>query len=199
MRATWVDAGNDPDWTRLSAHRITAVFLPVSDPAIDVKRRLSAAKTRGYATGLYMAWNWDEFDGLDGASVAEWMHTLVSERTPAGMNVKTQFDIEEHDPEFVASCLERWRALRPKQDTSWTFESFQGGWMTPEFVTRVVNAKTRVVPQCYAGAMLPVDTLAAARDLTKAGFPDSLISPFYDAADLPLYWDGFAFTMGRLP
>jgi hypothetical protein len=43
------------------------------------------------------------------------------------------------------------------------------------------------------------DTLAMARDLTKRGFPDGLVTPFYDAARLPEYWDGFAFTMGRLP
>jgi hypothetical protein len=44
-----------------------------------------------------------------------------------------------------------------------------------------------------------VDTLVAARDLTKRGLPDGLITPFYDAARLPYAWDGFAFTMGRLP
>jgi hypothetical protein len=43
------------------------------------------------------------------------------------------------------------------------------------------------------------DTLAAARDLTKRGFLDAIITPFYDAAKLPEYWNGFAFTQGRLP
>ena len=63
--------------------------------------------------------------------------------------------------------------------------------------------KIRVVPQCYwpdpVTTLKPVDTLVVARDLTKMGLPDALITPFYDAGHLPVAWDGFAFTMGRLP
>lgn len=175
---------------------MTALFFPVSDPVIDVRRRCQQAKVLGYAPGLYMAWNWSEFDGLDGTTMADKMHGLV-----AGVNAatKVQFNIELHDPELIADCLERWRALNPKTDTSWTMEGFQGGWMTPEFVKRVLACKVRLVPQAYTGPMAATDTLAVARDLTKRGIPDSIISPFYDAAKLPLYWDGFAFTQGRLP
>jgi hypothetical protein len=37
------------------------------------------------------------------------------------------------------------------------------------------------------------------RDLTKRGFPESSVSMFYDAAQLGVGWDGYAFTQGRLP
>lgn len=197
MRALLVDAGNDPDWEKVKQYRITALYFPISDSVEDVARRVGDSLAHGCAGGVFMAWNWDEFEGLDGASIAERVHFKVF---ALGVRVKVQFDIEAHDPELVATCLERYRALNPKVDVSWTCESMQGGWMTPEFVQRVVNAKVRVVPQCYAGAMIPVDSLAAVRDLTKRGFPDALVSPYYDAEilDRLLFWDGFAFTQGRL-
>ena len=72
--------------------------------------------------------------------------------------------------------------------------------MNDEFVQTVLNCRVRLAPQLYNGQMTEVwDSLAYSRDLTKAGFPDSIISPFYDAMKLPVGWDGFAFTQGRLP
>lgn len=196
MRALWVDAGSDPDFVKAQTQRITALFFPITDGVATLRRRIDLSKAMGYAPGVYMAWNWPTFDGLSGTAMAERMYTLVAALT---RKVKVQFDIELHDPDLIADCLERWRALNPGFDTSWTMEAFQGGWMTTDFVDRVKAAKVRLVPQAYTGNMLAIDPLATARDLTKAGFPDGLVSPFYDAAALPLYWDGFAFTQGRLP
>jgi hypothetical protein len=107
-------------------------------------------------------------------------------------------DIEYHDAQYVIDCLTRWRELRPFQDTSWTFEPFQAGWMSDELVSTVIDKKVRVVPQYYLGGMQPV---AADRELIRMlnrGFPLSSISGFYDAAALPYGWDGFAFIQGRL-
>lgn len=202
MRAVWVDAGNDPQWEKLAAHAITWVFLPVSDPVADVRRRLNDIKARGLRGGLYSAWNWYPEDG---AGYAEVMHDRVKEIAPTATPSwpKVQLDDETHDPARIAALLERWRQLRPKTDTSWTLECMQGGWMPPEFVAEVVSRKVRVVPQCYGGQDgridYAVDTLVAARDLTKRGFPDALVTPMYDGARLPAMWDGFVFTMGRLP
>jgi hypothetical protein len=78
-------------------------------------------------------------------------------------------------------------------------ESMQGGWMDDEMVAAVLKARIRVVPQAYTGDMRPIAQDAALRDLLRRGFPETSISLFYDAAALPLDWDGFAFTMGRLP
>jgi hypothetical protein len=199
MKAVWIDAGNDPLWERLAQHGITRLYFPVSDPLPDVQRRLADTKARGLSGGLYSAWNW--YEGLSGPEYADVMHKRVKEIAPNATATwpKIQLDDETHDPDRILGLLRRWRQLRPGTDTSWTLECFQGGWMSPEFAAEIVRLKIRVVPQCYVGGMEPVCTLAAARDLTRRGIPDSLVTPFYDAAQLPVGWDGFAFTMGRLP
>lgn len=202
MKAVWVDAGNDPHWERIQAHGINRLYFPVSDPVADVRRRLLDVKARGLIGGLYSAWNWYN---TDGKGYAEATHAAVKAIAPDATPTwpKIQLDDEEHDPDRILALLRRWRQLRPKTDTSWTLEVFQGGWMSPQFCAEIVQLKIRVVPQCYwpheTTTLQPVDTLVAARDLTSRGIPDSLITPFYDAAHLPVAWDGFAFTMGRLP
>ena len=199
MKAVWVDAGNDPQWETLAAHRITWVYVALSDPAVDVRRRILEIRRRGLKAGVYAAWNW--YGNISGPAFAEevdrQLKIVAPDATPSWP--KVQLDDEEHDPDRIRGELRRWRELRPTTDTSWTMESMQGGWMPPEMVAEIVSLRVRVVPQCYAGDMRPVDTLTAARDLTKRGFPDSLITPFYDAAQLPIGWEGWAFTMGRLP
>lgn len=199
MNGVWVDAGNDPVWEKLERWGITWVYFPLSDPPEDVRRRLLETRRRGLRAGVYSAWNW--YGNPPGGEYAEIMDRAVRAVAPDATNSwpKVMFDDERHEPNTIAAWLKRWRAIRPNTDTAWTLESMQGGWMDAAFAANVVKAKVRVVPQCYSGAMLPVDTLAAARDLTRRGIPDSLVSPFYDAAALPLEWDGFAFTMGRLP
>lgn len=199
MRGVWVDAGNDPVWEKIKENRILWLYFPLSDPADDVRRRLLDVKRRGYVGGVYAASNW--YGNPSGKVLAETVHRALAQVAPDATNTwpKVMIDDERHEPETIAAMLDRWRQLRRYTDTAWTFESMQGGWMAPAFVADVIASHVRLVPQCYVGEMLPVDTLAAARDLTKRGYPDAIVSPFYDAAKLPQSWDGFAFTMGRLP
>ena len=203
MKWVWVDAGNDADWQKHARHGITGEFYASSDPPVAVRARLEASRARQHAAGLYSAWNWIDGDGED---YATWQHERLREIDPPNLRPsypKIQLDHEGHDPDDVLLMLRTWRKLRPTQDTSWTMEGFQGGWMDEVFVAEVVQLKIRVVPQCYYGAAGRIeglfDTLEAARDLTARGFPDHLVTPFYDAAALPRNWSGFAFTMGRLP
>jgi hypothetical protein len=78
-------------------------------------------------------------------------------------------------------------------------ESFQGGWMYPAFVQRILACRVRVVPQYYKGDMSPVAEDVGLKDMLVAGFPFTSVTGFYDAAALPANWSGFAFTQGRLP
>jgi len=204
MRFVWVDAGNNANWEAIARHGIGGEFYPVSDPVADVARRLVHSRRVNHVGGLYAAWNWIPNLG-DGAGFAEWVHERVAEiearLTPRPSNSfpKVQLDNEDHRPDVILAMLRRWRQLRPKRDTSWTFEAGQGGWMSPAFVDEVVSLRVRLVPQCYTGDMRRFESDVVLRDLTHRGFPESLVSPFYDAADLGLGWDGFAFTQGRLP
>jgi hypothetical protein len=183
---------------------MTALFYPLSDPPADVRRRLEETKVRGYASGVYAAWNWIPQE-TNGAAFAEWVDARIKALVAEGLVItpsrpKVQLNNERHEPEVILAMLRRWRQLRPTTDTSWTMEGGQGGWMTPAFVAEVLTRRCRLSPQLYNGPMTEVwDSLTYTRDLTKRGFPDALISPFYDAAKMPVGWDGFSFTMGRLP
>lgn len=199
MKAVWVDAGQDPDWVKLPRYGIDTVYLALGDSR-TTKAALQSAAARGYQVGVYMAWNWGEYVGLTGPQMAEEVHRRVQPLAwSATSRPKVQFDIEEHSPGKIASCFERWRQLEPKRDTSWTLESMQGGWMSADFVRRIVACKIRVVPQFYLGNMEPVAADMALRNLTRRGFEESRITGFYDAATLPAWWNGWAFTQGRLP
>lgn len=198
MKWVWVDAGNDPQYEKLAANGIKGCFFALSDPRVT-KPYLQAVAARGFAAGVYMAWNWPQYAGKTGKEMAELVNDqvaplIVSDRLP-----KVQFDIEEHDPSLIGSCLLRWRQLRRSQDTSWTLEGMQGGWMDKAFVTVVLGTKVRVAPQSFTGDMRPQAQDAVLRDLTRRGFPESIVSLFYDAAHLPIDWSGWAFTQGRLP
>jgi hypothetical protein len=199
MRGVWVDAGNDPNWEKIERAGIRWLYFPLSDPAPDVRRRLLDVKARGYVGGVYAASNW--YGEPSGPGFARTVSAHLRDVAPDATNAwpKVMLDDERHEPGVILDMLRTWRSLRRYTDTAWTFESKQAGWMAPDFVMGVVAAKVRLVPQCYRGDMVPVDTLAEARSLVRAGFPDALVSPFYDGAQLPLDWEGFAFTMGRLP
>ena len=71
--------------------------------------------------------------------------------------------------------------------------------MDPAFVSRVLACRVRVVPQAFIGNMARVESDATLRDVIRRGFPENVVSVFYDAKQLGVNWDGFAFTMGRLP
>ncbi len=199
MRYVWVDDGNSPDYALGGRHGINGYYIALSDP--DWYERILDVRNHGLAAGVYAAWNWwGDFTGR-GAAFAEEVNGRVRARVkfPKPSWPKIQLDNEEHDMNQILLMLRRHRELWPTQDTSWTLESFQGGLMSPEFVQEVLALRTRVVPQAYTGDMRRMSEDGTLRDLTRRGFPESQVSLFYDAAQLPINWDGFAFTQGRLP
>lgn len=205
MRYTWVDFGNNPNWEAVAKHQINGLYFAINDPRLDAAY-LADVRARGLAVGLYVVSNWPGYmgdDGTSGAKMAEqtsWRFNKIMEGgTVLSSFPKVQFDIEQHDPKFVGDCITRWRELHPKQDTSWTMEPMQGGWFNLTLVTTLVAKKVRVVPQYYGGSMQPFAQDVCFKDVLVRGIPHGSISGFYDAAALPLSWDGFAFTQGRLP
>ena len=200
MRWIWTDEGSSwPDYAKGDKQGINGYFVSIREAT---KPMLEDIANHGYVCGVYMATNWDEFRNLNGPETAEKMHELVKPLSWSAARPKVQFDIEQQDPAKILACFARWRQLQPKRDTSWTMEGHQGGWMSRVFVDALVGYRIRFVPQCYSADMKDQwDTLAMARDLTRRGVPDSLVSPFIDAAELPnpFWWEGFAFTQNRLP
>ena len=198
MRFIWC-VNELPNYSKGDAAGIDGYFLGMYDPT-TTKAALQDIANHGKACGIYMASNWSAFVGKTGAQCANTISQRYGELEVPGLRV--QVDFEEHDPDKIIACLEQLRFLRPQVGISWTMEGMQGGWAA-QIAARVVHAKVRVVPQAYWGADGTIQGDWAQdmilRDLLHAGYPESLISLFYDARRLPRGWSGYAFTQARLP
>jgi hypothetical protein len=197
MRYIWTNAGDDPDVNQGNAFGIDGYFMPAFDSITTKEYLRDEIAAKGKQPGFYIGAGW--LNGLTPAQYAAAASAEYARLTVPGL--KVQFNLEEHTPERIASIFEEWRKLRPSVGTSWSLEGFQGGWMDSSFVARVVASKIRVVPECFVDEP-SMNTSAAdmvLRDLVARGFPISLVTCMYDAANLPKRWDGFAFIFGRLP
>ena len=196
MRFVWTDAGDDPSWSVGDRHGIDGYFAPLWDQLTP--EVLAEAGRQRRVQGVYFGHNW-----RPDSSCVEIVREVNQEyRRLAIPGLRVMFNWEQHepgDPEDIAAGLEEWRTLQPRVATSWSPEGMQGGWMSAEFVARVLACRVRVVPQCFVGNMARRESDIVLRNLTRRGFPESSVSMFYDAAQLGAGWDGYAFTMGRLP
>ena len=195
MRFVWVDEGQSPDYTKGDKHGVTGYFLPMfsTEP-----RQLAEIKNRGKVAGLYYAWSWKEVDGLSpeetAAKVAaEYKRCFVPD-------LRLQHDNERHNASEITRLLLESRRLLPTAGTSWTLEGHQAGWFDGPLINAIIKTKTRVVPQLYNGQMtVHYDSLAEVRKWIAYGVPEGMVSPFYDAARIPAFAEGYLFTQGRLP
>lgn len=206
MRVVWTVAGDDPDIGNCKAHGITGALAPMFD-TLTTKTYVQGLKSDLGLSGLYLGHGW--LPGSSPQAIADAVNGEFK-RVGADPALRVMFNMEEHDPNFIASTLEAWRRLRPTVNTTWSPEGMQGGWMGPKlrtgevpapggFIARVLACRVRVVPQAFVGNMARRESDIVLRDLTQRGIPESSVSIFYDAAQLGVDWDGFAFTEGRLP
>jgi len=204
MRFVWTVAGDDPDYGNCKRHGVNGLFAPMFD-VLTTKMYLRTFKAEGFPiVGLYVGHNWFPALGaiqLADKVVAEYKRLTFSsgEGDPALGDVRLMMNLEQHDPVFISACLTRIRQLLPKLGLSWSPEGMQGGWMSPSFVSQITALKVRVVPQAFIGSMARVESDITLRDLLDRGFTAGQVSIFYDAAQLGVNWDGYAFTEGRLP
>lgn len=200
FRALWIDEGNDADDAKLAANGITMPVFSIRDPRVN-RAYLEGVRDRGFVPGVYAAWNW--WPKLSGPAFADtvsaWLTHNVGNTTPSFPFVC--LDIETHDiAGYVLPCLKRWRSHRPDRVTDLTIEGHQGGLFTPASAIGVSAMVRYISPQCYNGAMTQVwDSFAMAKNLTDRSIPFAKVRPFYDAAHLPEWWEGYAFSQGRLP
>jgi hypothetical protein len=195
MRFVWTDAGDDPDWGTGDRHGINGYFAPLWDDITE--EVLHEAAQRGHNVGAYFGHNW-----RPNASAESLVTEVTDEygRLAARLpQLRLMWNLEQHEPDYIADVLERWRKNFPKVNTSWSPEGMQGGWMSSDFVARVLATKTRVVPQAFVGSMERRESDIVLRDVVRRGFPENVVSIFYSAAQLGRDWDGYAFRMGTLP
>jgi hypothetical protein len=194
MRYAWTDAGDDPSYDVGNKHGIDGYFFPMFD-AMTTKEIITDCKNRGHAVGIYYGHNWGGTAPENAAKASEEYKRVY---VPG---LKVMFNWEQHDPADIAKGLETWRTLRKTVNTSWSMAYHQGGWMSAAFVKRVLATRVRWVPQAFADApsMNRVESDVAKADIVRRGVPENIVSCFYDAKQLGMDWDGFAFTLGRLP
>lgn len=201
VRNVWVDENNDADFAKLAANGITGAYFALRDARVT-KAYLQGVRAHAGITevGVYFAKNWWPNDTAD--ELAERVSALCN---PLFANTAPDFpavcaDIETNDVDFQLAFFTTWRHLRPRRITDLTIEGHKGGLYRPADVIRIVAATRYIGPQSYNGANTQVwDSLAMARDLVDAGFPIATVYPFLDAAHLGEWWQGYAFTQGRLP
>lgn len=197
MRFVWTDAGDDPSFDVGDRHGIDGYFMPLWDSLTTREFLVGEVQRRGHVAGVYVGAGWH--NAWSPAQYAQNIDREVARLNVPGLRV--MFNLEEHNPERIARILEEWRNIRRRRytSTSWSPEGMQGGWMGDAFVQRVLACRVRVVPQAFIGDMTRRAEDMVLRDLVRRGFPEQIVSIFYDAAQLPLDWQGYAFRMGRLP
>ena len=201
MKAVWVDEGNDPNLPVIDKAGIDQLYFSLQDPRVTLEY-LNRYVGKGYGVGVYVVSNWGGYQGLSGADFAKKVAAQVRKIRVSNVQPRVQLDMEQHDPDYVIQVLDQWRREPGMkwQATSWTMEGLQGGWLAqPSLLQAVIDNRIRVVPQAYTGDMKRISEDLIYKDMRNAGYPDSIISLFYDAKDLGIGWDGWAFTMGRLP
>jgi hypothetical protein len=217
VRAVWLDAGSDPNTTRLHAHGITRAYWPshvLVNGAWVRNSRLNAdylygpapERTAGWnaavgGVGIYFGSSWPIFTSpLD---LARELDALLVQIGADARRCAVHINREQHDFDFVG-FLHEWRALRPNRETSWVIEGMQGGRLTRE-QTNAINSDPNltVLAEAFYDAegqsMLPFDRDRVRCDLIDYGIQRQRAAVMYDAARLNDRWDGCAFTQGRLP
>lgn len=210
MRNVWAVPNDDPSWDRLVQHGITGVYVAADGDGLLSKAYLKDIQSRGFVAGLYQGHNW--YPGQSAVEYARKASAKFKELTTGANAVpglRVMLNWEQHNPQDILLGLREWRRLHPTVNTAWSMEGMQGGWMGPiigtntppsNFISEIVNKiKVRWVPQCFTGDMRRQESDIVRLNLSTRGVPDSVISCFYDAANLGIGWDGFAFTEGRLP
>ena len=192
----WVDEGNDPDYDKLAAHGISGVSLSIREATPE---KLADVAAHGFQTGVYFAWNW--YPDATAAQLADTISAALQHLAPNSPPEQPRVccDIETHDTEYLLAFFRRWRQHRPRRLTDFALEGFQGGIFSAAAVRELVALKVNMVPSNYTGSMAAFAADRVALDLAARGFPTDLLFGFYDGAALPINWQGYVFTQGRLP
>lgn len=201
MRNLWVDAGNDCDTAKARANLMTAAYFDIRDARLGPPY-FTALAALGFGVGVYASTSW--WPSLTGPGFADAVSDRLAAIAPGSLPdlPAVCLDIERDDiAGYLLPALRRWRTHRPKRVTDLTIEGHKGGLFSPSQVINVAAKVRYIVPQCYDGTMRGWDSAAMVRDLTDAGFPLAHVYPFLDAAKLAqlAWWEGYAFTQGRLP
>lgn len=204
LQGAWVLNGTEPEWEKAERLELKRIYHDVR-PERSPQTTVPAVRAKGFVAGVYWGANWGEqhlAPDIHARNMSLAISNMERQWRQARLSLQCEFmlDYEQHDPEWIAAWLRAWRHVRPTKRTTWTLESHQGGWFTPELVA-LINRDVNliVLPQLYNGAMQPpgvsMDGLDAVLDLVFYGVDPFRIQGFYDAREIPLWFRGFLFTL----
>lgn len=214
MRFLWVDAGNDPNFTKGDKHAVTGYFLPLWDPRCTPEK-LVEIRNRGKVAGVYVGSGANKWPQTEGRAPKQVARIVADEylrlqkemnriKAGSGTDLRVQHNDEQHNAGAIEQLLLETRRLLPKAGLSWTMEGRQASWLSDPaspgtLIAAIVKTKTRCVPQMYNGAMTTVYPLKPEIDKWVAyGVPAKQVTPMWDAAKITAE-QGYLFTQGRLP
>jgi hypothetical protein len=205
MKATWIRPGSPiPDGDKLRALGITDLVWDATDPFVTAASMEEVWTEWRFRPWLTRSADWGD---VTAERLARLMHEDIKRVQRDGKALGMIADIEalwRRTSNYVLTWLTEWRRLRPTRRTAWTTEVFQGGAISDALAARIngdINLLT--VPQLYFGNMLLAAESQVAMDFIQAhGRRDidrSRVKCYYDAAHLPVAWDGFAYDCAKLP
>ena len=108
MRALWIDAGNDADYTRLKAEGIESPVYAITDPRLSLAY-LNDVKTRGFVPGVYAvkSW-WPQASATEFADIVSAQLEKIAPGTPSGFPFVC-IDYEPTDVPGILAFSAQWR------------------------------------------------------------------------------------------
>ena len=200
----WVDAGSDPDPAKFARAGATVPYFDArwvaakSDPLDYLKAWSKAPGMTG--AGLYLCdpWQWPGPPTNPGAW-ADYAYDLVQRKCAPGTSGSfphVDLNYEQDNPAWLVAMLQRWRSHEPKRVTSWVVQARKAP-IYSAIVPTLNKLGITVKCECYVGNMERVESSAETEAWRAAGA--TRVFPMLDGAQLGAYWQGSAFTMGRLP
>lgn len=205
-RGVWIDGG-DPAYHVLEDELVSLALFDVRDPRVtpayleDVLRRIPKV-------GLYLCSQgegWPDAKQITGPAWAKWAYDQVQRIAgpmplAQGKDVRAVLNCETHDVSWILSMLKRWRTHSPKRGTCWSMEANQAELYTAHAL-ELRQRGVIVGPQCYV--VVPGDPMARVESGHEVAAWSKIVgvdrvSPFLDGAKLGHWWEGVAFTQGRM-
>jgi hypothetical protein len=214
MRAVWIDAGNNPVSGLLKRYGITRCLWPshvevthddgskTFEPNLALTYDYLEGWRKGFEVGVYGAASWF---GHEVVTLARELDATLSRLNQRTRQCTVHANIEHGDalgdlPLAVVRFVTEWRALRPLRETTWVVDGLQGGLFATTLLMTLRYYDVSVMAEAFTGAMAPLSPDDVRSNLVNFGIPRDKALVMYDAATLKqfTFWDGCAFTQGRL-
>lgn len=215
-RACWIDQPNQPDYTKLVRHDVTA---PIFDGRWLAAMGIGALpylkevrnRIRGNPGAFFCAQGsdslgpWPSYDSLTGPEWADWVYETFQKKIAPGTSRDfpvVHLNPETDDVQWQMTMLRRWRARSPLRSTVWTPVAHKAE-IFKAVADEIGNMNIIVGPQCYVGNMERVESSNEVQAWQRVGIPRTQIMPFLDGENLGHWWGeevgAIVFTQNRLP